>query len=239
MATRFYFHAANSLVSGTLPSTEQNTALSPTRNVDAQTVNRAMDTAIGTSSTHTALTHNTIASTATTTMYFTRFVSDPLAAQTIAANTWTLNFATSENNGAANFPGAGGSQTIPITCYVWRPSTGAKVGDILNGTSAAAFNEVTGPAVNAGTFSGSSLAVQAGDVLCFEFIFTTTQTNGTSRLVGIYFDGNTVNTTDDAAVTAQASFLETPGTVTFGSPSTIDMTLSGQKNVANKFITKV
>lgn len=224
MVTRFYFHAANSTVSGTLPSTEQNTALTPTRNVDAQTVNRAMDTTIGTSSTHTSLTHNTIASTATTTMYFTRFVSDPLGAQTISSGTWTLNFASSENNGAANFPGSGGSQTIPITCYVWRPSTGGKVGDILNGTSAAAFNEVTGPAVNGGTFSGSSLAIQDGDVLFFEFIFTTTQTNGTSRLIGIYFDGNTVNTTDDTSVTAQASFLEHPGTITFSSAGSVATT---------------
>ncbi len=215
MATRLYFHAANSTVSGTLPSTEQNTALAPTLNVDAQNVNRSMNVTIGTSSTHTSLTRASAASTATTAYYFTRFVSDPLAAQTIAAGTWTLNFASSESNASANFPTNGGTQTIPITCYVWRPSTGAKVGDILNGTSVASFNEVTGPAVNNGTFAGSSVVVQAGDVICFEFIFNTTQGTTTSRTIGIYFDGNTVNTTDDAAVTALAAFLEHPGTITF------------------------
>ena len=230
MPTRFYFHAADTTVTGTLPTTEQNTALAPTRNVDAQTAKRSMNTTIGVGP-HTNLSHNTIASTTTTAMFFTRFISDPLAAQTIAAATWTLNFASSYSNASANFPVSGGSQAIPITCYVWRPSTGAKVGDILNGNSTATFNEVAGPAVNQGTFSGSAVTCQAGDVLVLEVIFNTTQATATSRTVGFYFDGTTVNTTDDASVTNHASFLENPNTISFDFPSSIAMT-----EVVNKLV---
>src|SRR5688572_179479 len=190
-----------------------------------------MDLDIGTATSHTNLTHASIASTTTTTYYFTRFVSPPLTTQTISSGTWTLNFASSENNANANFPVNGTNQTIPITCYVWNPTGGTKRGDILNGTSAATFSEVTGPAVNGGTFSGSSLAIQEGDVLCFEFIFTTTQGNGTSRTIGIHFDGDTVNTTDGTSVTRHASFLEHPGTITLSAPASIDMT-----EVVNKII---
>jgi hypothetical protein len=188
-----------------------------------------MDTTIGVGTTHTDLTHNTINSTTQTTYYFTRFVSPPLAAQTIAAATWTINFVTSQSNNAANFPGSGVSIPIPITCYVWRPSNGTKVGDILNGTSDSNFNEQIGPATNIGTFSGGSLAIQDGDVLCIEFIFQLTQGTSTSRTIGIYFDGDTIDLADGKNASRHASFLENPNTISLSSPSGIDMTVSNVK----------
>lgn len=238
MATKLYLHAANSSVAGTLPSSEQNTALTPTVNVDAQTINRSMDTNIGTS--QATLVLNSTGTTTTTTYYFTRFVSLPFSSNiTISAQTWTFNFATSESSGNANFPVTSGNKAIPITLYVWRPSTGAKVGDIFNGNSAITVDEVTGPASQSTTFSGSSLAVQAGDVICFEVIFQVTQQNGSSFVDTFYYDGTTETATEGLTTTSHAAFLNA-ATDTFAfAVGTIAMTQVVAANIANRFITKV
>lgn len=224
MTTRFYFHDALSGVSGTLPSTEQNTALAtPQYFSDAETVNRSMNTTIGTAQASKAIVFN---EPSTARAYFTRFVSEPLSTTSISANTWTLNFAGLEQDISFEFPNNGGS-TITLTVYVWRPSTGSKVGDIINtAAGGSGFTEVTTNERSVhGTFSGSAVTCQAGDVICIEMYFNMTDIGGTSAndQCIIYYDGTTVNTVADQAVSNHASFLETPQDNLFTSPS-IDAT---------------
>lgn len=233
MATKLYFHNAASGVSGTLPSTNQS-ALSLTLTSDAVTVNRTMNTTIGSS--QTSKTINTNASVSQQNLYYTRFLSVPLGAQTISANTWDYNFAASQDSGTANFPCNSTSQPVYINCYVWRPSTGAKVGTILEGNSGSTFNEpnqTSTEKVMNGTFSGSSLAISDGDVLVFEQIFRITMGNATTRACIIYFDGTTENTTANTTVSNHASFIQTPQNLTLAS-SSIDMTVTTKTPVHPK-----
>jgi len=225
LATKLYFHQATSTVSGTLPSTNQS-ALTLNLLSDAVTVNRSMNTIKGTTQVSKA-----IATTGTTVqqnLYYARFISMPLGSQTISANTWDYNFAAQCNNLAANFP-VDTSGPVYINCYVWRPSTGAKVGTILEGNSNSDFAEVSISAAEKvcnGTFSGSSLAIQNNDVLCFEMIFRITQATTNARTDTVYYDGTTENTTDNTTVSNHASFINTPQTLSLASNS-IDMTVTG------------
>lgn len=212
MATRLYFHEATSALSN-LPTAEQS-SLTTTANVDAQTVNRTMTRTIGTSQTSKSVTH---AAATARTQYFTRFVSEPLdAAHTsIAANTWTYSFAARESVTTGNFPVNGTNQAVRITCYVWRPGTG-KVANILDGTSAATPDEGAANTERASTctFTGAAVAsTQAGDVICFEVIIVYTPTVA-SCTCDYFYDGTTVTTTD-GTVSNHASFIETPEDIRF------------------------
>jgi hypothetical protein len=239
MATRMYFHAANSTVSGTLPSTEQST-LTATKNGDAQTVNRLMDTTIGTSQTSIMIVSN--ASTSAQNFYFTKFVSLPLNQTNITAQTWTYNFAAKEELTTNQFPVSGSSDELYINIYVWRPSTGAKVGTIFdNATAAGVVNEP--PANTEEAFqtpvTGTAVASAAvGDVIIAEIWFQCTQGSATAGDNFFYFDGTTVTTSLDTTVSNHASFLETPQNLVFVSPAT-DMDVTDTRVLTNKFITKV
>lgn len=214
MATKLFFHNATSTVSGTLPSTNQS-SLTITLTADAVTVNRSMDTNIGTAQVTKTIATN--ASTSQQNLYYTRFVSLPLAAQTISANTWDYNFAAFEDSGTANFP-CNLTNSVYVNCYAWRPSTGAKVGSVLAGNSVADFIEPTQTStekVMNGTFSGSAVTIQDGDVLIMDIIFQITMGNATSRSCRFYYDGTTQNTTDNTTVSNHASFINTPQNLTF------------------------
>ena len=137
MVSRLYLHAADSAVAGTLPTTEQSSRTAAL-NFDAQTVNRSMDTAIGTS--QVQLFRNSSIATDDI-VYITKFVSETLLTTSISANTWTYNFAFQIVNDARQTApikqGAGGEfGQLPITCYIWRPGSGTKVGDIFDGLTA-------------------------------------------------------------------------------------------------------
>lgn len=198
MTTKLYFHAATSPVSGTLPSSTQS-GLTISKSVDAQTVNRSMTTTIGTSQTSLALTST--ASTSALSYYFTRFVSSPILGGSISADTWTWAFAAKESSASANFPTTT-SGTGPCSCYVWRPSTGAKVGNILiSSTGMGTISEAgTSESALSGTFSGSAVTCNVGDVICFEVVVTVTQASATAFTDTYYFDGTTAaSTTSNAA----------------------------------------
>src|SRR5690349_17705613 len=139
MATRFYLHNALSTNSGTLPSTEQSTKTA-VFNFEAQTTNRSMSTTIGTS--QASLTFvNTVTRAANNTCYVTKFISTAINQTGIAANTWTYNFAIKTTNTTTtdDYPtNDTAPKFIPICCYVWRPSTVAKVGNIFDSNSATA-----------------------------------------------------------------------------------------------------
>ena len=226
MATRFYLHDAVSTVSGTLPSTEQSTKTA-VFNYEAQTTNRSMSTTIGTAQASKTFV-NTTTRAANNTCYVTKFISTPINQAGIAANTWTYNFAvkTSLTTTTDDYPtNDTAPKFIPICCYVWRPSTGAKVGNIFDGNSVTGTyfdvgNQNTGGSTTSevaehGTFTGSAVATAAAnDVIVLEAWISVWFSGATSTTLSYFYDGTTTNTTNGAIVSNHAAFLETPENIT-------------------------
>lgn len=214
MVTRFYFHAATSTVTGTLPTTEQS-SLTAAANADAQTVNRSMDTIKGTSASTLG-----ILSTATTrTLYYTKFVSPKIYQTSIAANTWTYGFSINETNLNVNFPVSGANQSVWVHCYVWKPSNGTKVGTILDGNTAATVDEQTTGGVAQGhvvTFTGAAVSgLTSGDaVIIFELWFPNVASTTAGITENFVYDGVTVPTENaTTGMGGAASYIETPETL--------------------------
>lgn len=173
-----------------------------------------MNTTIGTGMVGVSITSDI--STSSRNYYYTRFVSLPVFQTSIAANTWTYNFAASQSHHSINFPVGGSNQPVRVNCYVWRPSTQTKIGTIIDADTASTVDEGAGGATLAHhvTFSGSAVSnVQDNDVIIVEiwFVVASATTNATVAFTTTFnFDGTTVNTTDNASVSNHASFLETP-----------------------------
>lgn len=219
---RLYFHDALSDVSGTLPSSEQS-SLTPSVNVDAQTVNRSMNDTIGTSQTSKQWNINDGSSAAV--YYITRFVSPPLAAQTIPASDWSYSFAAAESATSVNYP----TGTVHICLYTWNPTTGSKGSDILIGNSVSGFAEVS--ATNSersqfGVFPGAEVTIQAGEVLCIEVIFNIDPTSGSGRTATYYYDGTTETFSTNTVVSNHASFLVPPVNIDFSLLRNLERTIS-------------
>jgi hypothetical protein len=205
MATRLYFHNATTSVSGTLPTTEQSAATADVTATGANT-NRVMDTIIG--SGQTSINITTSASTNARNNFLRRFVSPPLVGdQVVGGGNMILNAADQESSTNANF-------WINSLCvYVWRPSTGAKVGNVRDaaGTSLGGSEPSTSNSMQVTHITGiTTSAVNAlnGDVVVCEIWTRTTQSQATAYTCIFQYDGTTINTTENAVVTNQASFLE-------------------------------
>jgi hypothetical protein len=252
LVTRLYLHDALSGVSGTLPTTEQSTKTA-VFNYEAQTVNRSMNTTIGTAQASKTFV-NTTTRAANNTCYVTKFISDPINQSGIAANTWTYNFAVqiSATTPVDDYPtNDTAPKFIPICCYVWRPSTGAKVGNILDGNSATGVytdignggTSTTSETAEQGTFTGAAVAsAAANDVIVLEAWINVWIRNTTSVTLSYFYDGTTANTTGGAVVSNHASFLETPETITFaggGGGGSITMTNVSVLDFSDHLITKV
>ena len=229
--TRLYFHNATNVTAG-LPTTEQST-LTATQSSDPATTNRSMNETIGTGQVARSL---TITSTAALSYYYTRFVSAPLTVSSISANTWTYNFAASENSTSLNFPVSGATAApVRVNCYVWRPSTSTKIGTVLDGNTASNQTEGSANQVKSHhtTFTGAAVASMVnGDVLIFEVWFTIDPALG-ALVSSFYYDGTTVNTTRNVTVTNHASFLETPQTLTFLSQQHFDRTVGESLSITD------
>jgi hypothetical protein len=176
-----------------------------------------MSTTIGTAQSIITLTTNAV--TSQQFYYFTKFVSEPLNQTSIAANTWTYNFAArSPVSGFANYPTGSTNQPVRVHVYVWRPSNGTKVGTILDGTSASTVDECVSSSllVCQTTFSGAAVSsIQTNDVIICEIWHVLTQSLGSAVACEFAYDGTTANTTKNATVTNHASFLETPENISF------------------------
>lgn len=161
-------------------------------------------------------------------VYVTKFVSMPLTTTSIAANTWTLNFAFKiQNSTNQTCPVKEGAtnpkySNLPVTIYIWRPSTGAKVGNIYDQDTPGTTGEFhdcsktgTSELVEHGTLACSAVTAAAGDVIVFEAWIYSTDT--TTRALGNawFYDGTVANTTNETIVSDHASFLETPQTLVF------------------------
>lgn len=242
-----FLHQATSSVSGTLPNSEQS-AKAIEFNYDLQSVNRSMNITIGTSQVQLDFISNAVRSDAFG--YVSKWISPNLNQSGLAANTWRWNFAAKISAGAPinAYPTPSANDRVPICVYVWRPSTGAKVGDIFDSNTTAAtyydigFENNLNEVVQDGTFTGTAVAGTAvNDVIVVEAWVRLDAVSTTSTTCSIFYDGTTVSTAaSGTTVSNHASFLETPENLSFvtgGAP--IDMTQSAAKTYSNKFITKV
>lgn len=220
MATRLFFHAASNALTGTFPTGEQS-SLSATWLCSGANTLRTMGSITGVSQASLAGSNTT-----TTTLqnafcgFFCSNTFDVNQSVGGGGQTVTLNIANAESSNVVNF-GTG----LKFNLYVWRPSTGAKVGTVGDGlalTGVAEPSAINSIRVNAGTNAATTLVnALAGDVLICEIWQGHSSSNGTVVSTNtIYYDGTTVNTTVNAIVTSQASFLDlSADTLTFGTPA--------------------
>lgn len=136
------------------------------------------------------------------------WASRPLtAAATVGGGNITLNFAGLESSAASNWLGTNG-----LVIYVWRPSTNAKVGTVkdFTGTAAAVITEVgTSETVRHATgITSTAVSALAGDIVVVELWSTHTPAMATGYKNTFYYNGTTINTTNLAAATNHASFIE-------------------------------
>lgn len=220
MATRLYFHNASNALTGTFPTTEQSATTATVTATGANTL-RTMNTTIGVA--QASLVVTTSAVTTPQTSFMGYFCSAPLGVdQTVGGGTMILNSADAESNGSANW------WINALNIYVWRPSTGLRVGTVrdaagtsLGGTEATATNSeqvthITG-------ITSSAVSALAGDVVICEVWVAFTQVMATAYTGTFYYDGTTVNTTENTVVTSQASFIELTENLTFVSSTTGNM----------------
>ncbi len=236
MATRLYLRAASyshggdvpiNQTGGSAPALQGGFSLQtyPT-GADATSVSRSLSKTKGSSQTSIQITST--ATNATKSYYVTKFISDPLEAQTITAETWDFRLGIAESNSNMNLLGIN-----PVELYVWRPSTGALVNYISDSATLTGFAEpsaINTNKLNKGTVSGSSVTVQEGDVIIFELWFRLTQGTSTAYNATAYFDGTTEYVSDASNTTVSdiASYIETPQDLTFTTdapPEPIQMTL--------------
>jgi hypothetical protein len=218
--TKLYFHNALTSDTGTLPTTIKSSLGTAFVSADAATVNRSMNSTIGTSQTSLALNNN---SNATENLYFTRFVSNTLTINSLIADTWNYTFAAMAANAACNFPvtTVTASLALYVTLYVWRPSTGAKIATICDANSNATFGStstnVSTEKSFTGTFAGSAASFASQDILCFEVFMAISQSTLNSEADTYYYDGTTETNANGTTVTSQASHIESPNnTITTG-----------------------
>lgn len=216
MPTKLYFHNAATTVTGTLPTTEQATATAAWTTTGATTL-RSMNTTIG--SAQASLAGTAVAGDGTARDgWYGYFCSDTLlTAQTVGGGTIIFNCADSITNGDPNV------RPNSLNIYVWRPSTGTKVGTVrdstgtsLGGTEPSATNSeqvthITG-------ITSSAVSAAAGDVIIVEVWtrYTPTGMFQTSTCT-LFYDGTTETTTENTVVTSQASYIQFTENLTFGS----------------------
>jgi hypothetical protein len=198
--TRFYLHNVTTTVTGTLPgSADLSSARAPTITASGAATNRDMNGTLGTAQTSAVLT--TSASTTTQYNWFRRFISPPLAAQTLPSGVWTLQAGASESNTNSNMLG-----WYPVIA-VFRPSTGATV-TVLNDAMTTTTSEpgATETNISQPTSSVSGVAIQEGDVLVLELWTRNAQGAATAYTNTIFYDGTT-----ESSTSTNAAYLNAPG----------------------------
>lgn len=139
-----------------------------------------------------------------------RFVSRPLAAQTLtgAAGNWTWSYARGESN--TNHNGQ-----LHLQIYGWRPSTGAQVGTGAVAITGAAMAATAETADSKTSTMFPDLTLLDGDILVFEVGDVFGQSMGTAYTTFFSYDGVT-----EASTTTCASFVTPPSALTLFTPVT-------------------
>lgn len=158
MATRFYLlDTTNYVTNG--PSSEQSTVLPLATDNSLAWALRDMDESSAASP--VSLTANYQDIVTTQSALFRAFISPPLAAQTIAAQNWSIAADANVSNSRLTIQWA-------LNIYVWRPSTTSKVGAIYDSSTGLGTAWSTSPTTQTGTAAGASLAISNNDKLVVE-----------------------------------------------------------------------
>jgi Concanavalin A-like lectin/glucanases superfamily len=215
LPTKFYLHRDAYQYAGTMPAT--NASASPTAPTwtPGQT-NSVVNTPLLTNLSMTpyistqpqnSLAYTTDNVATAQAQPLLRFVSQPLAAQTIAAQSVVVAFGLSASATASDF------RTTQFL-GVWRPSTGARVATLYNAGISNAATTSQANVANMG-MSTSAFTCQAGDVLVYEiWRNVNVQTMGTSYTNTIFYDGQT-----EASVTNVAAFIQFTNNITLYTPT--------------------
>lgn len=222
MATKFYLRDEASGVAGTLPSAEQST-LTSDKDATTQADNLTLSTTKGTS-TAAIVQYSTNANTNLQNHYIARYVSAPIYHLSIDTNTWTFAFAAFQGSSSANFPVSGTDQPVYVNCYVWRPSTGTKVGTILDGNTVSTVDEgaVNATVYHIVNFTGAQVTgLQWEDVIVFEVWFRVTPATASTHTLRFLHDGGTEYAENDTSASSAASNLSTPQSLVFEEPTSV------------------
>lgn len=219
MATKLYLLSAANPLTGTFPTAEQSSQTASWTMAGATSL-LAMRGTKGTA--QGSFSGTSLANTSPQTAFCGYFASDTLDVdQSVggAGQTLTLNIANRESSLSMNF-----GADLRCNVYVWRPSTGAKVGTICDCVvmSGGAEPSASGSTRvnNATTTSTSTVSALAGDVIICEIWQFHTQAAATAYTGSVYANGTVETLTTNTGVTSHASFLGlSADTLTFGAPS--------------------
>ena len=211
MATKWYFRAAANSLSGTFPTDEQNPVSYMVKDFSATGATTLRTLSATKGSSQTSLAATSTATTAGQSGFYGFWCSPALDAQTITGldqgQVIDIVVANAESNLAMNF-----GNWLPYV-YVWRPSTGAKVGELLNVQFGGGLEPSSASSEQVATcqwtgVGGSNLTIQAGDVIIVEMWARLFQAMNTSYTGTLYYDGTTENATENAVVSNHAGYIQ-------------------------------
>jgi hypothetical protein len=218
VAKRLYPHNEAHNLAGTFPAGEQDAQAADFTATGANTL-KGMNASIGLSMAYLeAVTAATVSNQAG---FMGMWTTAPLDGdQTVggASETLTVNVGDYESSANANFC------INRVHAYVWRPSTGAIVGDLCTYATAPSSGSPAEPtaesSIQVTTFvvDLASVSALSGDVLVVELWANLTQATASSYAVRAYYDGTVENTTENAVVTDHATFFEFSQNLVFSSP---------------------
>ena len=211
MSTKLYFHIDPNALVGTFPTIEQGAAAASFIAAGANTL-RTMTRAPGASQTSLSFT----GATDNTRNFMGYFCSPPFDRdQSVGGNPMELLAASSESNLGANF------WINNLNIYVWRPSTGTKVGQLLDNTTGNSLGAQASLTANdaypdyINSIGSAPIAVLAGDVIVCEIWNRTAIGSAISYTCNFYFDGSTETIDEATIVTNQASYIKFYETLSF------------------------
>ncbi|HUD25058.1 MAG TPA: DUF6701 domain-containing protein [Burkholderiaceae bacterium] len=200
---KLYFHDAATPDLGTLPGATTLSATTPNVTATTAGTNRDMNQTIGAAQASSALT--VLGQTTLQKNWFRRFLSRPLAAQTLPTGTWSIQGGASESSSNANMLPWG------TVLKVWRPSTGTVVATLLDNPTLGTVKPNTSETnISSTTGSISGVAVNDGDILVVELWAQNTQSNSNPHTNTIFYDGTT-----EGSTSSNAAFLQAPAGINF------------------------
>jgi hypothetical protein len=216
MATKLYLHDNALVLSGTFPTGEQDAVTADFSATGAATL-RELNQVPG-----AAMANRSAATSATTSAqsgFMGMWATPPLSGSHAlggGAETLAINIGADESNLSANLDWR-------AHAYVWRPSTGAVVGDLCafaTSPSDSALEPTAASSIQVATFTLplSSVAAEDGDVIIVELWASLTQAAASSYTVRAYYDGSAENATEQAVVSDHAAFFEFSQTLSLQLP---------------------
>jgi len=142
--------------------------------------------------------------------YLARFTSPPLKPQTIAAGTWVAGLLFEDANALRAV-----NSYLVSSIYVWRPGSSSVVGYIYDSDSPIG-RVMAAAAGRTATVPGSSVVVQAGDVLVFEVWRHAVQAD--AQITTVSSDGDSTPRTTEGS-TDFGSYLQAPQVLLFADES--------------------